>query len=265
MRNFQLKEANDIEALLALILSARHCVAFTGAGVSTLSGIRDFRGRNGLYKTVDAEKIFDIDVFRRDPSFYYSATKDFIYDLEDKEPSVVHKVLARLEMLGYVKAIITQNIDLLHQKAGSSRVIEIHGSPSLHRCPHCGTTMSFSEAAAIVREGSLPRCGACGAVLKPDITFFGENLPEAALKEARNEARAADLMLVLGSSLLVYPAAALPGYVLDHGGKLVIVNDMATHLDALASLMFPDLGAVFDALERMLNDSRFPRNFDREA
>jgi len=247
----------DIEALRALILAARHCVAFTGAGVSTLSGIRDFRGKNGLYKTVDAEKIFDIDVFRSDPSFYYTMTRDFIYGLEDKEPSVVHKVLARLEQNGYLSAIITQNIDLLHQKAGSERVIEIHGSPSIHRCPRCGTTMTFAEAAAIVRAGDLPGCGACGAILKPEITFFGESLPEAALREAKAEARSADLMLVLGSSLLVYPAAAMPEYVFDHGGALVIVNDMPTHLDASASLRFEDLGATFDSLGLMLDDHRF--------
>lgn len=248
------KQDDDVKALHALILAARHCVAFTGAGVSTLSGIRDFRGKNGLYKTTDAEKIFDIDVFRRDPSFYYLSTRDFIYGLDDKEPSVVHKVLAHMEQIGLLSSIITQNIDLLHQKAGSSRVIEVHGSPSLHRCPHCGTTMTFAEVAKIVRANGLPSCDSCGAILKPDITFFGENLPEAALREAKSEARAADLMIILGSSLLVYPAAALPEYVLDHGGKLVIVNDMATHLDAAASLRFGDLGAVFDALERMLDD-----------
>ena len=245
-------DEGKIEALLALILEARRCVAFTGAGVSTLSGIRDFRGKNGLYKTLDAEKIFDIDMFRRDPSFYYAMTREFIYGLDDKEPSVVHKVLARLEQMGHLSAIITQNIDLLHQKAGSSRVIEVHGSPSIHRCPRCGTTTTFAEIAPIVRAGELPRCRVCGAVPKPEITFFGENLPEAALREARREARSADLMLILGSSLLVFPAASLPELVLDHGGKLVIVNEMATHLDAAASLAFSDLGTVFDSLERLL-------------
>lgn len=115
----------------------------------------------------------------RDPSFYYAMTREFIYGLDDKEPSVVHKVLAHLEQRGLLSAIITQNIDLLHQKAGSERVIEVHGSPSIHRCPRCGTTMTFAEAATIVRAGDIPRCGNCGAVLKPEITFFGEALPSA--------------------------------------------------------------------------------------
>jgi NAD-dependent deacetylase len=242
----------NLQALYDMLLASRHCVAFTGAGVSTLSGIRDFRGKNGLYKTPDADKIFDIDIFRQDPSFYYKMTKDFIYGLDDKKPSVVHKVLAELEKRGILKAIITQNIDLLHQKAGSRRVIEIHGSPSLHHCPRCAWSMTFSEVAAIVRAGDIPRCKKCDAVLKPDITFFGESLPAEALAEAIEEARSADLLLVLGSTLLVYPAATLPEYTLEHGGRLVIVNDMATHLDAAASLRFSDLGSVFDFLEKKL-------------
>jgi NAD-dependent deacetylase len=236
-----------------LLKAASHCVAFTGAGVSTLSGIRDFRGKNGLYRSTDAEKIFDIGVFRQDPSWYYSATKDFIYGLADARPSIVHRTLAHLEARGLLKALITQNIDLLHQKAGSRNVIEIHGSPMTHRCPACDWTTSFEEVAPIVRAGTLPRCGRCGQVIKPDITFFGEALPVDALRQARDEARKADLMLVLGSTLLVQPAASLPGLTLDSGGTLVIVNDMPTHYDRQARLRFDDLATVFDFLETRLN------------
>ena len=242
-------EQTDLEALFDLIEASKHCVAFTGAGVSTLSGIRDFRGKNGLYNDVDAEKIFDLDEFRRDPSFYYTATRNFIYNLEEKEPSVVHRVLARMEARGRLAALITQNIDLLHRKAGSRRVIEIHGSPLVHRCPACDSAMGFEEAAAIVRAGRMPRCPNCGAVLKPDITFFGEALPVRALREAQDEAWAADLMLILGSSLQVYPASSIPRLTLDAGGKVVIVNDMATWLDSRATLHFDDLACVFDWLE----------------
>lgn len=244
--------ADDWEALYEMILSSKHCVAFTGAGVSTLSGIRDFRGKDGFYKTADANKVFDINVFRRDPSFYYRMTKDFIYNIDEKKPSVVHKVLAELERNSIVRAVITQNIDLLHQKAGNRRVIELHGSPETHHCLSCGSTMPFSQAAAIVRSGALPRCPNCGSVMKPDITFFGESLPYQALQDAVEEARAADLMLVLGSSLMVYPAASLPEYTLESGGKIVIVNDMDTHLDWQASLKFDDLGTVFGFLARKL-------------
>jgi NAD-dependent deacetylase len=249
-------EQSDLEKLFDLIAASKRCVAFTGAGVSTLSGIRDFRGKNGLFKEIDAERIFDLDEFRHDPSCYYGATGDFIYNLEEKEPSVVHRVLAKLEAGGRLAAVITQNIDLLHRKAGSRRVIEVHGSPLVHRCPACDSTMGFEEAQAVVRSGKMPRCRNCDAVLKPDITFFGEALPPRALREAQKEAWAADLMLVLGSSLQVYPASSIPRLTLDAGGNIVIVNDMETYLDSMAILRFDDLGIVFDWLEARLGEAK---------
>ena len=134
----------SIQELYNKICNAKYCTVFSGAGVSTLSGIRDFRGKNGLYNDMDAEKIFDISYFYKDPSFYYNAAGSFIYNLDEKEASIVHTVLGELEKRGYVKALITQNIDLLHQKGGSTRVIEIHGSPRIHYCLHCkGIHMPF--------------------------------------------------------------------------------------------------------------------------
>ncbi len=246
---------DSVESLWEMVRDSRHCVAFTGAGVSTLSGIRDFRGKNGLYKTVDADRMFDIGVFRRDPSVYYGMAKAFIYDLQAREPSICHFALAEMERRGFLHAVITQNIDLLHTRAGSKNVIEIHGSPATHRCLKCGETRSFEDAARAVRSGSLPRCTACGAVLKPDIVFFGENLPSAALEKAEAEARSADLLLVLGSSLVVYPAAGLPRLTLRQGGSLVIVNDNPTPLDAYASLRLTDLGETFTALSAAMGAS----------
>jgi len=241
-----------VEALWDKLRNARHGVALTGAGVSTLSGIRDFRGKNGLYNDMDAEKIFDIDYFEEDPSFYYKAAGSFIYNLDEKEPSVVHTTLAALEDRGFLKALITQNIDLLHQKGGSRKVIEIHGSPRVHYCLKCpGVRMPFGEAAALVRAGELPRCPKCGRVLKPEITFFGEGLPQGALRDATTEAQDADLMLVLGTSLTVQPAASLPLYTLRRGGEIVIVNNMPTPLDHRAALHFDDLGTVFEELARL--------------
>ncbi|MDR2552353.1 MAG: NAD-dependent deacetylase [Treponema sp.] len=262
-------EQEDIEELFQLIGASACCVALTGAGVSTLSGIRDFRGKNGLYRDMDAEKIFDVDYFFRDPSFYYSHARGFIYDLEEKEPSLVHTVLARMEERGLLKALITQNIDLLHTRGGSKRVIEIHGSPQAHYCPACQSApaveeaillgkvtkqgfMAFDEAAAAVRRGELPRCTSCGGVLKPAITFFGESLPVRALAAAEQEAARADLMLVLGTSLTVFPAAGFPRLTLRGGGKIVIVNDMETPLDVEAVLRFKDLGRVFEGLALLL-------------
>jgi NAD-dependent deacetylase len=259
------------ETLFQMITQARFCVALTGAGVSTLSGIRDFRGKNGLYREVDAEKMFDIDYFYQDPSYYYKAAGTFIYNVKDKQPSIVHTTLAKLEERGFLRGLITQNVDLLHQRGGSKRVIEIHGSPSIHYCLHCsdrqrveelaspgpeapggvpvlpsgGDLMGFDEAAALVKAGELPRCGRCGRVLKPAVTFFGEGLPVHALAMAQDLARRADLMLVLGTSLMVYPAADLPKLTLRAGGRMVIVNDMVTPLDSLAAMGFDDLESLF--------------------
>ena len=243
----------DIKNLYEKIMQSKHCTALTGAGVSTLSGIRDFRGKNGLYNDVDAEKIFDISYFEKDPSFYYKASASLIYNIDEKVPSVVHLVLAELEKWGFLKAIITQNIDLLHEKAGSAHVIEVHGSPKIHYCLRCpGVRMPFEEAAALVRKGELPKCSKCGRVLKPAITFFGEMLPSDALSDAVEESQKSDLMLVLGTSLTVYPAASMPQYCLRQGGKIVIVNNMSTPLDSMASLHFDDLQEVFGGLKDLM-------------
>ena len=243
----------SVKELFEKIRGAKYCTALTGAGVSTLSGIRDFRGKNGLYNDTGTERIFDIDYFEKDPAIYYRAAASLIYNIDEKEPSVVHTMLAELEKQGLLKAIITQNIDLLHEKAGSARVIEIHGSPKIHYCLSCaGIRMPFEEAAAIVRSGGFPLCPKCGRVLKPAITFFGESLPQDALRESVIEAQQSDLMLVLGTSLTVTPAANIPRYTLMQGGEIVIVNNMPTSLDSQAVLRFEDLGTVFEELKRLM-------------
>ena len=202
---------------------------------------------------MDAEKIFDISYFEKDPSFYYKAASSLIYNIDEKIPSVVHLTLADLEKRGLLKALITQNIDLLHQKAGSVNVIEIHGSPKIHYCLRCsGVRMPFEEAAVLVRQGELPKCPKCGRVLKPAITFFGEMLPADALRDAVSEAQKSDLMLVLGTSLTVYPAASMPQYTLRQGGEIVIVNNMPTPMDNIAALHFDDLGEVFEGLRELI-------------
>ena len=227
-------------------------MAFTGAGVSTLSGVRDFRGKNGLYSTAASFRIFDINWFLKDPSIFYSAGKDFIYNLEKIKPSLVHTELSRLEKKGLIKSVITQNIDRLHRKAGSENLIELHGSPELHRCMDCGRTICFAEACHIVNSGKIPYCGFCGGILKPDIIFFGEQLPAEVLSDAAEEAMKADLLLVLGSSLSVQPAASIPAYTLQAGRKIVIINNMETSLDSSAVLRYHDLGEVFNYISEKL-------------
>jgi len=245
----------NITELFTLIKEAKYPIVMTGAGVSTLSGIRDFRGKNGLYNEMDAEKIFDINYFEKDPSLYYNQAGSFIYNLNEKEPSIVHNVLGELEKRGILKALITQNIDLLHQKGGSNNVIEIHGSPETHYCLRCpGVRVSFEEAAAVVRKGEMPKCPNCGRVLKPAITFFGESLPVNALRQATLESQQADLMLILGTSLTVYPAASMPEHTLRHGGNIVIVNNMPTPMDSRALMCFDDLGTTFEGLKELMEN-----------
>lgn len=237
-----------MDSLRKLIADSKHCAAFTGAGVSTLSGISDFRGKNGIYKRKDinADKLFDLDYFLEDPSYYYSHSADFIYDVDSKRPGIVHTRLAELEKAGKLKTVITQNIDMLHQRAGSNDVIELHGSPWHHHCLSCRREYSFAYIAEIVKAGKIPSCS-CGGIIKPDIVFFGELLNETAIDRAVETASNADLLLVLGSSLLVNPAASIPLYTIRNGGRIIIVNDGETHLDDYATLRFKDLEEVFSA------------------
>lgn len=236
--------------LTELLSQAKHAVVLTGAGISTLSGIPDFRGTGGLYHRtdIDAGKLFDLDYFLKDQTYYYRHSAEFLYNLDGKEPNVVHKALARLEEKGIVHAVITQNIDLLHQKAGSRRVLELHGSPALHTCLRCGKTWDFHEISPRIRAGEVPVCDKCGGIVKPQIVFFGESLPEYALSEAEHEARTADLMLVLGTSLTVYPAAAIPEITLQCGGNVAIINRDPTHLDRYACWRASDLKKEFEEL-----------------
>ena len=240
--------------LADLLDSAHHAIALTGAGISTLSGIPDFRGKNGLYgrKDIDPERLFEINAFRRDPSYYYTHAREFIYGLGSRKPNIIHKELARLEHMGILHAVLTQNIDMLHQKAGSHRVLELHGSPAVHSCLECGMTMSFDAVTRSLDEGRIPTCSCCGGIIKPNIVFFGEPLPEEALIQAQEEAMEADLMLVLGSSLTVYPAAGLPGITLRRKGKIAIINESPTPLDPYAAWRGTDLEAAFQFLAKTL-------------
>ncbi len=236
------------QGLAALLTGARSAVVFTGAGVSTLSGIPDFRGPDGLYQRLDADRIFALDGFLADPAYYYTHARDFIYGLDGHEPSLVHKVCAALESRGLIRGVITQNIDMLHQRAGSREVVELHGSPERHHCLDCGRETDFGSVVPVVRAGEVPRCDDCGGILKPAITFFGEMLPPGALERAGAWAAEADLMLVLGSSLVVQPAAGLPWLTLRGGGRVAVVNRDPTPCDEAACWRGDDLEAAFDRL-----------------
>ena len=246
-----------MQKLIEALKSSTCTVALTGAGVSTLCGIPDFRGPQGLYKQPDAERIFDIDWFDRDPSIYYNGARELVYGLKDFQPGPVHRALKHLQDQGKLEGIITQNIDMLHQKAGSKPVYEVHGSGLVHRCRDCGDVKSFDEICGMLAgkpakldRTSVPRC-ACGGVYKPDITFFGEMLPEEAFTKSQELAIRAKVLLVLGTSLTVFPAAGLPRLTLLAGGKVFIVNGQPTALDSYAAGCYPDLQAFADAVLKM--------------
>lgn len=243
----------DLEQLALLIRTAKKMTVFTGAGVSTLSGIRDFRGINGVYKEPwhgrNVEDILSLDTFRKEPELFYGWATEFVYCLEKYEPSVVHNVLAKLEKQQLLKALYTQNIDLLHTKAGNLNVYELHGSPSLHHCMKCRAEYSYEEISPMVLGGKVPYCDLCGALVKPDIVFYGESLDENLLNRGFSDFEKADLVLVLGSSLTVQPAASLPMAAKYGGADIVIVNNHPTILDSSAVLTFEDLNEVFQYLD----------------
>ena len=246
-----------MKELIEALKKAKHVGCLTGAGVSTLCGIPDFRGPQGLYKQKDAERIFDIDWFDRDPSIYYNGCAELVYGLDKFQPGPVHQALKHLEDLGILKGIATQNIDMLHQKAGSSNVYEVHGSPILHHCRRCGDEKSFDEILEMIKSKSgvvveqrkiqIPLCK-CGGAYKPDITFFGESLPEEAFTASQSLAIKSDVFLVLGTSLTVFPAAGLPRLTLQAGGKVFIVNAQQTSLDEYAAGVYRDLGEFAEAV-----------------
>jgi len=203
-----------------LIKRSERVVALTGAGISTAAGIPDFRGPKGLYVTrqYDPETIFDISAFRRQPEPFYEFTRDFLGVIESLEPTVAHHFLAQLEATGDLHAVITQNIDGLHQKAGSQRVISVHGDYWTSHCLDCGREYDLETMKTMVRQVAVPHCD-CDGVIKPDVVFFGEAV--RGLDEAVREVGSSDLLLVLGSSLVIYPAAFLPEQA---GGDVAVVN-----------------------------------------
>ncbi len=202
------------------IRAARSVVALTGAGISTTAGIPDFRGPNGLYVTrrYDPETVFDIRAFHRDPAPFFEFTRDFLGAIDDIEPTFSHRFLAGLEERSMLEAVVTQNIDALHQKAGSRRVISIHGDYWTSRCLACGRQLDLETMKGLVRTARVPRCG-CGGIIKPDVVFFGE--PVLSFEAAAAVVADSDLLLVLGSTLVVYPAALLPEYA---RGEVIVIN-----------------------------------------
>jgi NAD-dependent deacetylase len=219
-----------------LMREARRIVAFTGAGISAESGIPTYRDtENSLWTQYDPDKFAAIDYFLRDSTLYWRFFQDVRYRaIVDARPNDAHRALAALERAGRLSAVITQNIDGLHQAAGSREVVELHGNTRAIECLSCGARYGMDEVYAMLARALPPPCPGCGGMLKPAVVFFGEALPEAALERAAAHAATCDLLLVVGSSLVVYPAASIPPLAKRYGAKLVIVNRTPTPCDGIA-------------------------------
>lgn len=244
----------SVARLAALIRERQPCVVLTGAGISTESGIPDFRSPGGLWSEFDPYDYASIDSFRRDPARSWAFYGPRLRFLADAEPNAGHRALAELERRGLVQALVTQNIDTLHERAGSRDVIEVHGSIRRAVCLRCGMQELLAQVLVQLADGRpAPLCPACGEVLKPDVVMFGDLLPERAIGRAAELARRAGLLLVVGSSLEVFPVAGLPAETLEAGGALAIVNRGPTPYDGRSTLLLDGgageiLGAVVSEL-----------------
>lgn len=240
-----------LEAARKLLARSRGAAAFTGAGVSTASGVPDFRSPGGIwsrYKPVPIQEFLMSEEARRR---YWRYKKETYADFARARPNATHEVLARLEREGRLAGVITQNIDGLHQAAGSRRVVELHGTNRRVECLSCGRSHSAEDIQVRLLAGDeAPACEACGGPLKSATISFGQSLRQEVLQEAFEMATSADLLLVLGSSLVVYPAAAIPKAAADAGADVVIVNREPTPLDGLATVILR--GAVEELLPALV-------------
>ena len=238
------------------------CVVLTGAGISTESGIPDFRSAGGIWERFNPAEVANIDALRREPKRVWEFYALRLEALGAAEPNDGHRALVELEEEGWIRAVVTQNVDGLHQQAGSREVVEVHGSLREAECIHCGVRVPMEDAVASL---PLPVCPECGEVLKPGVVMFGELLPAAAIGQALALAAEAGILLVVGSALEVHPVAALPGETLASGGMLAIVNRGATSWDSRAELVI-DAGAgqTLRALEAALDivEAERPRRSD---
>ena len=228
--------AAGVGDLARLVRRAGSVVALTGAGISVPSGIPDFRTPGtGIWENVDPMEVAHIDAWRTDPERFWTFYGNRFQTLGDKQPNGAHAALAELERRGLLDAVITQNIDMLHSRAGTQDLVEVHGSIAACVCLGCAARYELAVVLERLGEATVPLCD-CGLPLKPDVVLFGELLCEAALHRATQLAQDADLLLCVGSSLEVYPVAQLPAVTLRGGGAIAIVTQGETQYDAQATV-----------------------------
>ena len=238
-----------------LIKAASYGVALTGAGISVPSGIPDFRSANiGLWSTTNPMEVASLSAFHLSPEKFYDWFRPLANHIWKAQPNPAHTSLAQLEINGFINTVVTQNIDGLHQRAGSSEVIEVHGSIENLLCLQCRDNFSSTEfMEPYIHQKSFPTCPRCDAILKPNFVFFEEMLPDDAWQEAQTHFEKADLVLVVGSSLEVTPAAHLPLYSLENDARIIIITYSPTYLDTRAELVLPfDVAEIFPKILALL-------------
>ncbi len=249
----------EVSQAAKILAGSKHTVAFTGAGHSTPSGIPDFRSPGtGLWAQSDPMEVASAHAFRRNPQAFFDWIRPLAAQMIVAQPNAGHRALAELEQMGVLKAVITQNIDDLHRRAGSRMVLELHGTMRTATCTGCQKSYFTSElASTFMDSGAIPRCAACGGIIKPDVVLFGDMLPLGALLEAQSQAERCDVMLVAGSSLEVYPAAELPAQARRHGAEVVIVNLEPTAMDDEAAVVIhDDVAVVLPQIARQVGEWR---------
>jgi NAD-dependent deacetylase len=227
---------SEIEQLAALVRERQPCVVLTGAGISTESGIPDFRSPDGVWAQFDPMEYATIDAFHEDPEKVWRFYAPRYSMLASAEPNAAHRALVELERGGHVAALITQNIDMLHERAGSPGAVEVHGSIRESHCLRCDTTYTLAQVVQLLATSEAPRCPTCDSVLKPGVVMFGELLPQEPLDRSFALARGAALLLVVGSALEVQPVAVLPWETRQGGGVVAIVNLGPSAFDDHATL-----------------------------
>ncbi|MDV3103730.1 NAD-dependent protein deacetylase [Thermococcus waiotapuensis] len=246
-----------IEEAAKLLARSRFAIAFTGAGISAESGVPTFRGKDGLWRHYKPEELATQEAFERNPALVWDFYRWRTRKILGAKPNPAHYALAELERLGILKAVITQNVDDLHREAGSGNVVELHGNIFRVRCASCSYRENLKENGRVrefVNSKDLPRCPQCGSLLRPDVVWFGEALPRATLERAFKLAEKSDVVLVIGTSGLVYPAAYIPYIVKEHGGKVIEVNVGSSGITPIADIFLR--GKAGEVMAKILDGVR---------
>lgn len=243
-----------------ILTKAKFAIAFTGAGISAESGVPTFRDANGLWKNYRPEDLATPEAFRRNPRLVWEFYKWRMKLISKARPNRAHLALARLEEMGILKAVITQNVDDLHREAGTKNLIELHGNIFRVRCTACSYRENLKESERLeelLSSDELPKCPRCGSLLRPDVVWFGEALPKGALEKAFELASKADVVLVIGTSGVVYPAAYIPYIVKEHGGRVIEVNPRRSGITPIADVFIPKpagegMGKILEVVEGLV-------------